>query len=129
MHCRSVDLYIVGTWAINPLHTTGLFLQLLKTSENLCFSDVLRGYKRRPVERNGLINELTFKPLVNPFHATVVFLHPLERQRTKGFLMFSEGIERDLRPKMGYHKIKRKYDQDQQYSLTHFSPVSHFYTP
>ena len=31
------------------LHGTGLFLDPLKTSENLGFSDVFRGYRKRPV--------------------------------------------------------------------------------
>ena len=39
---------------INPFHTTGLFLYSLKTSENLWFSDVSRGFRKRPVARNGL---------------------------------------------------------------------------
>ena len=32
-----------------PYHVTGLFLYPLKTSQNLGFSDVFRGYKKRPV--------------------------------------------------------------------------------
>ena len=39
---------------INPFHATGLFWYPLKTSENLWFSDVFRGYRKRPVARNGL---------------------------------------------------------------------------
>ena len=38
----------------NLLHTTGLFLYPLKTSENRRFPDASRGYKKRPVARNGL---------------------------------------------------------------------------
>ena len=34
---------------LNPFHVTGLFLYFLKTSENLWFSDVFRGYRKRPV--------------------------------------------------------------------------------
>ena len=33
----------------NPLHATGLFLYPLKTLENLCFCDLFRGYRKRPV--------------------------------------------------------------------------------
>ena len=33
---------------LNLFHATGLFLYLLKTSENICFSDVFRGYRNRP---------------------------------------------------------------------------------
>ena len=40
----------------NPLHDKGLFLYPLKTSENLCFSDVFRGYRKRPVAWYGLMN-------------------------------------------------------------------------
>ena len=37
------------TVLVKPLHATGLFLYPLKTSEILWFSDVFRGYKKRPV--------------------------------------------------------------------------------
>ena len=40
---------------INPYHATGPFLYSLKTLENLCFSDVFRGYRKRPVACNGLM--------------------------------------------------------------------------
>ena len=49
-----------GSWKtgrgffISPHHTTGLFLYPLKTLEIQCFSDVFRGYKKRPVAWNGL---------------------------------------------------------------------------
>ena len=33
----------------NPFHATGLILHTLKTSENLWFSDVFRGSRKRPV--------------------------------------------------------------------------------
>ena len=42
---------------INPFHINVLFLYLLKTSENLWFSDVLRGYGEGPT-RNGLHDEV-----------------------------------------------------------------------
>ena len=38
---------------LNLFHATGLFLYSLKT-ENLWFSDVFRGYRKRPVALNGL---------------------------------------------------------------------------
>ena len=41
---------------INPFHATSLFQYLLKTSENHWFSDVFRGYQKRPVAWNGLIS-------------------------------------------------------------------------
>ena len=40
---------------VNPFHATGLFLYPLKTSESHRFSDVFRGYRKRPVKRNELI--------------------------------------------------------------------------
>ena len=42
---------------INPFHATGIFLNPLKTSENQRFSDVLSGYRKRPVKnmKNMLI--------------------------------------------------------------------------
>ena len=39
---------------VNPFHATGLFLNPMKTSENLWFSDAFRGYKKRPVPWIGL---------------------------------------------------------------------------
>ena len=38
---------------INPFHVTGLFLYLLKTLENLWFSDIFRGCRNGPVAWNG----------------------------------------------------------------------------
>ena len=47
-----VNVYEKGfhfTHLLKPFHATGLFLCPLKTSENLWFSDVFRGYRKRPV--------------------------------------------------------------------------------
>ena len=41
---------------INPFHTIGLFLYLLKTSENLRISNVYRGYRNRPVVWGQIAN-------------------------------------------------------------------------
>ena len=41
--------------AVNPFHITDLFWYPLKTSENLWFSYVFRGYQRWSVAWNGLI--------------------------------------------------------------------------
>ena len=38
----------------STIHATGLFLYPLKSSENVYFSDVFRGYRKRPVVGNGL---------------------------------------------------------------------------
>lgn len=37
----------------NPFHTTGVFLHLLKTSKNNCFSDFFRGYRTKSVAEMG----------------------------------------------------------------------------
>ena len=39
---------------LNPFHPIGLFLYHLKTSENQRFSEVFRGYRKRPMGWNGL---------------------------------------------------------------------------
>ena len=39
----------------NPVYATTVFLDPLKASENIWFSDVFRGYRKRPVTWNGLI--------------------------------------------------------------------------
>ena len=46
-------IYFSGN-LISPCHATGLFLYPLKTSENQRFSDVFRGYRKRPVAWNWL---------------------------------------------------------------------------
>ena len=46
---------------LNPFHATGLLLHLLKILENLWFSDVFRGYGKRPVAWNGLMYQLFFR--------------------------------------------------------------------
>ena len=46
---------------LNPFHATGFFLYLLKASENLWFSDVFRGYRKRTVAWNGLMYQLFFR--------------------------------------------------------------------
>ena len=40
--------------SLSTFHATGLLLYPLKTSENLWFSDVFRGYRKGPVTWNGL---------------------------------------------------------------------------
>ena len=39
----------------HPFHVTGLFLYPLKMLENFWFTDVFKGYKKRPEKRNGFI--------------------------------------------------------------------------
>ena len=46
---------------INAFHANGLLLYLLKTSENLRFSDVFKGYQKRPVAWNRFKKSLTGK--------------------------------------------------------------------
>ena len=37
----------IGTIWVNQFHTASFFLYLLKTSENLWFFDIFRGYRKR----------------------------------------------------------------------------------
>ena len=57
----TVLLYLIITYYItcllNPFHATDLFLYSLKTLKNQGFSDVFRGYIKRPVTRNGLFEQ------------------------------------------------------------------------
>ena len=46
---------ITTRYSINTSHATGLFLQPLKRSENLWFSDVFRRHRKRPVAWDGLM--------------------------------------------------------------------------
>ena len=55
---------------INPFHATGLFRYPLKTSENQSFSDVFRGYRKRPVAWNGLNVGNISKPSFDENHFT-----------------------------------------------------------
>ena len=43
---------------INKFHAFGLFLHLLKRSENQRFSDIFRGYRKRQLTWNGLVKIL-----------------------------------------------------------------------
>ena len=45
---------------LNSFHVTVLFLYLLKMSENLWFSNIFRGYWKRPVVWNRLMYQLLF---------------------------------------------------------------------
>ena len=45
---------------INLFNVTGFFLYPLKTWENLWFSDVFRGHRKRPVAWNGLVCKTSF---------------------------------------------------------------------
>ena len=55
-----VDVSDLMSELLNPVHTTGLFLYPLKT-ENLWFSGVSRGHRKRPVAWNGLTIRLCFE--------------------------------------------------------------------
>ena len=48
-------LITFGRCSFNPFHATALYPHPVKTSENLWFSDVFRGYRKRLVPRDGLI--------------------------------------------------------------------------
>ena len=49
--------------SVNPFSTNVPFLYPLKTSENRRFSDVFRGYRKKPVTRNRLKASRQFKYL------------------------------------------------------------------
>ena len=46
----NIKCYFVFALFLNLFYATGLFLYPLKTSENQRFSDVFRGYRKKPVE-------------------------------------------------------------------------------
>ena len=62
-HCQKINCSFVRQILTNPFHSTDPFWYLLKTSENLWFSDDFRGYLKRSVAWNGL----TVFPLVQMF--------------------------------------------------------------
>ena len=53
--CQTSEINI---WLKHFSISTGLFLYLLKTSENQRFYDIFRGYGKRPVTWNGLMTTL-----------------------------------------------------------------------
>ena len=58
--CISIIQYFHnGNIDLNPFHAIGLFLYPLKISENLWFSYVFRGYRKRPVTWNRLVGYVT----------------------------------------------------------------------
>ena len=58
----------------DQFHANGLFLYLLKTSENLWFFNVLRGYRKRPVA-SFLISAIHQKKKLNgaPFPVEILY--------------------------------------------------------
>ena len=44
-----VNIIFFTYLVFNPFHATGLFLYPLEKSEKFWFSDVFRGYRKRPV--------------------------------------------------------------------------------
>ena len=47
---------IIAKWVFNPFHATVIFQYPLETSEDLWFSDIYKGYRKRPEAWNRLIN-------------------------------------------------------------------------
>ena len=74
-YSEPTEISKIGLFAkiVNPFHATGLFRYPLKTSEKQRFSDVFRGYRKRPAAWNGLI--LCFWKLL------------ILRRNQKGFLL------------------------------------------
>ena len=53
-------LKVILAWKyfpLNPFHATDLFLHPVETTKSLSFSDVFKGYRKRPVAWNGLKTE------------------------------------------------------------------------
>ena len=48
-------VFCITFFFLYPFHPTGLYLYLLKKSENLWFSNFFRGYRKRPMAWNGLV--------------------------------------------------------------------------
>ena len=42
-------VFLISIFSVKPFHATGFFLYLLKAAENQKFSDVFRGYIKRPL--------------------------------------------------------------------------------
>ena len=70
-----------GDQGTEPLYATGLFLYLLKTSDNQRFSNVFRGYRKRPMVKN----RLTKVPFVLLYYVHA-YLHPWKHRKWKRFL-------------------------------------------
>ena len=68
---------------ITHFSATVLFLYLLKPLENPWFSDVFRGYRKKPLTWNRLTNLFPMHSFSTPW-----------KQKTKGFVIFSGGRER-----------------------------------
>ena len=58
---------------INPFQATGLFWYPLKTSENQRFSDVFRGFRKRPVAWNGLIKRIVINLFIKKCCKILIF--------------------------------------------------------
>ena len=89
-------LQLIVCQVFNPLHLIGLFLYPLKTSVNLWFSGVFRGYyRKRPVALNGLVS---WNKSVTHCRPLFPFYTPWKHQRGRSF---SVGMERKNWPEMG----------------------------
>ena len=61
-----VQQSIFSKWSLfNSFHTTALFPNPLKTSENQGFTDFFREYRKRPVVLNGLIPFAVIFPFIS----------------------------------------------------------------
>ena len=68
----------------DQFHANGLFLYLLKTSENLWFFNVLRGYRKRPVA-SFLISAIHQKKKLNgaPFPVEILYKSQMQKGRQR----------------------------------------------
>ena len=71
----------------NPFDATGLFLYPLKISKNIWFSDVFRGYRKRPGACNGLIGALkNFAKLTEICKCRILFFNKVPGLRPSTLL-------------------------------------------
>ena len=91
---------------INPFHATDLFWYPLKISENLCFSNVFRGYQKRSVAWNGLMTSHDYQMRYNgnfKISEQIYFLRSYENTEVKTY----------LRIKTYHYQFQKKYNPSQ----------------
>ena len=75
-----------------------------------------------------LFLKVLYSSSFNPFQGNYPHLYPLKASEKFDFLIILEGIERERWPEMINVKWGFLENFQKVSSLTHFSPMSHFYT-
>ena len=75
-----------------------------------------------------LFLKVVYSSSFNPFQGNYPHLYPLKASEKFDFLIILEGIERERWPEMINVKWFFLENFQKVSSLTHFSPMSHFYT-